>query len=151
MFTPDHESARAAEYSRALPAQRRHGLANRTPDGFIGPALQDHRAACPPPAGARSPALWGTRARLDELFGPHASIAAAEQQVHVPLPLAAHCLEVFPDHLRPGAESLRRAWTHDARAALERDLLEPDHPVQPLGDASMVVPSAYLEVVITRR
>src|SRR5689334_9956099 len=75
MFTPDQERA-AAELLRVCRRGGRIGLANWTPEGFIGQVFKTIGKHLPPPAGARSPALWGTRARLDELFGAHASITA---------------------------------------------------------------------------
>src|SRR5215208_2533807 len=67
MFTPDQERA-AAELLRVCKRGGRIGLANWTPEGFIGQLFKTIGRHVPPPAGAKSPALWGTRARLVELF-----------------------------------------------------------------------------------
>ena len=40
------------------------GLANWTPEGFIGQVFKTIGRTCRRPPGARSPALWGTRARI---------------------------------------------------------------------------------------
>ena len=71
MFTPNQDKA-AAELLRVCKPGGQIGLANWTPDGFIGQLFKTLGKYLPPPAGAKSPALWGTRARLTELFGPAA-------------------------------------------------------------------------------
>ena len=71
MFTPDQERA-ASELVRVCRRGGKIGLANWTPEGFIGQLFKTIGKYLPPPAGARSPALWGTRARIAELFEPHA-------------------------------------------------------------------------------
>ena len=44
-------------------------LASWTPDGFIGELFRTVAAHVPPPAGVRSPMLWGTEEHLESLFG----------------------------------------------------------------------------------
>ena len=56
------------------------GLANWTPDGFIGQLFKVIGKHVPPPAGVKSPALWGTRARLAELFEADASSIESAQR-----------------------------------------------------------------------
>ena len=70
MFTPDQERA-AAEMLRVCRHGGKIGLANWTPEGFIGQLFKTIGKHLPPPAGARSPAQWGTPARIGELFGAH--------------------------------------------------------------------------------
>ena len=79
MFTPDQDRA-AAEMARVCKRGGKIGLANWTPDGFIGQLFKTIGRHAPPPAGVKSPALWGTRARLAELFEPHASSIEAVQR-----------------------------------------------------------------------
>ena len=62
MFTPDQDRA-AAELVRVCKRGGKIGLANWTPEGFIGQLFKTIGKHLPPPAGAKSPALWGTRAR----------------------------------------------------------------------------------------
>ena len=79
MFTPDQERA-AAEMARVCRAGGRIGLANWTPEGFIGQLFKTIGKYVPPPAGVRSPALWGTRERIAELFEKDAALIASEKR-----------------------------------------------------------------------
>ena len=67
MFTPDQNKA-AAELMRVCKSGGRIGLANWTPEGFIGQVFKVLGRYLPPPAGVKSPALWGTREHLVRLF-----------------------------------------------------------------------------------
>ena len=68
MFTPNQEQA-AAELLRVCKSGGQIGLANWTPDGFIGQLFKILGKYLPPPPVTKSPMLWGTRTRLTELFG----------------------------------------------------------------------------------
>src|SRR3954464_6576305 len=72
MFTPNQDKA-ASELARVCKPGGRIGLANWTPQGFIGQLFKTIGRHLPPPAGVKSPALWGTPARLEEMFGSQAS------------------------------------------------------------------------------
>ena len=88
MFTPNQDRA-AAELLRVCRPKGKIGLANWTPEGFIGQVFKTLGKYLPPPAGAKSPALWGTRARLSEMFDAGAaSIKAESRLLQFPLPLA---------------------------------------------------------------
>src|SRR5690242_15054019 len=101
MFTPDQDRA-AEELIRVCKPGGRIGLANWTPDGFIGHVFKAIGKYVPPAAGVKSPALWGTRARLAELFGPHvAAIAAAPRMFAFRYRSPEHWLEVFRTYYGP--------------------------------------------------
>ena len=68
MFAPDHARA-AAELLRVCKPGGTIALASWTPDGFIGELFRTVAAHVPPPAGVRSPMLWGTEGHLRELLG----------------------------------------------------------------------------------
>jgi SAM-dependent methyltransferase len=149
MFVADHERA-AAELLRVCKPGGKVGLANWTPDGFIGQLFKTIGKHRPPPAGAKSPALWGTRARLEELFGAGArSIKAAERQFVFRYRSPEHWLEVFRNYYGPTLKAFA-ALDAPAQAALARDLLALIDQFNRSGDGTMVVPSEYLEVVVTR-
>ena len=149
MFAPDQDRA-AAEMIRVCKRGGKIGLANWTPDGFIGQLFKTIGKHVPPPAGAKSPALWGTRARIAELFEPHAtSIASAQRNFVFRYRSPAHWLEVFRTYYGPVLKTFA-ALEPAAQTALERDLLALIDRFNRSGDDSMVVPSEYLEIVVTR-
>jgi len=59
MFAPDQRRT-AREMMRVLRSGGRLGMANWTPEGFIGRLFRVIGRHVPPPAGLVSPALWGT-------------------------------------------------------------------------------------------
>ncbi len=150
MFTPRQEQA-AAELARVCRRGGKIGLANWTPDGFIGQLFRTIGAHVPPPAGARSPALWGTRARLDELFGAKAaSIQATSRDFVFRYRSPEHWVHMFATWYGPVLKAFA-ALDPDRQAALHRDLIALIGRFDRSGDATMVVPGEYLEVVVTLR
>ena len=88
MFTPDQERA-AAELIRVCRRGGKIGLANWTPEGFIGQLFKTIGKHVPPPAGAKSPALWGTRdAARRAVRAARGVDQVGAAQLRVPLPLA---------------------------------------------------------------
>lgn len=149
MFTPDHERA-AAELLRVCKPGGKIGLANWTPEGFIGQLFKTIGRHRPPPAGAKSPALWGTRPRLAELFEAKTrSVKAAERHFVFRYRSPEHWLDVFRNYYGPTLKAFA-ALDAPAQVALERDLLALIDQFNRSGDGTMVVPSEYLEVVVTR-
>ncbi|MGB3431377.1 class I SAM-dependent methyltransferase [Achromobacter sp.] len=150
MFTPDQDKA-AAEMVRVCRSGGKIGLANWTPDGFIGQVFKTIGKHLPPPAGIKSPALWGTRARIDEMFGPHASSIQAEPRNFVfRYRSPEHWLQVFKTYYGPLLKAFG-ALEPAAQAALTSDLMVQIDRYNRSGDGAMVVPSEYLEIVVTRR
>jgi ubiquinone/menaquinone biosynthesis C-methylase UbiE len=80
MFTPNQDKA-AAEMARVCKHGGKIGMANWTPDGFIGQLFKTLGKYLPPPAGAKSPAQWGTKTRLTELFEPATASIEAEPRM----------------------------------------------------------------------
>jgi ubiquinone/menaquinone biosynthesis C-methylase UbiE len=149
MFTPDQDRA-AAELIRVCARGGRIGLANWTPEGFIGQVFNTIGKHLPPPAGVRSPALWGRRARIAELFEPQAaSIKSAQRHFVFRYRSPEHWLHFFKTYYGPILKAFG-ALEPAAQSALQRDLLALVREFNRSGDDSMVVPSEYLEVVIVR-
>lgn len=149
MFTPDQERA-ASELIRVCKRGGSVGLANWTPDGFIGQMFKTIGKHVPPPSGARSPALWGSRARLDELFPKAvASIAATPRQFVFRYKSPDHWLEVFRTYYGPVLKTFA-ALDAVARDTLTDDLLALMERFNRADDGTVVVPSEYLEVIVTR-
>jgi ubiquinone/menaquinone biosynthesis C-methylase UbiE len=150
MFAPNQAQA-ASEMMRVCKRGGRIGLANWTPDGFIGQVFKTLGKYLPPPAGAKSPALWGTRAALDEMFGSQAgSIKAEPRFFNFRYKSAEHFLDVFKTYYGPVLKAFA-ALDAAAQQNLHNDLYALIVRMNKSGDATMVVPSEYLEVVITRK
>ena len=149
MFTPDQERA-AAELVRVCRHGGKIGLANWTPDGFIGQLFKTIGRYVPPPAGVRSPALWGTRGRLSELFEAHAaSVTSAQRHFVFRYRTPAHWVDIFRTWYGPVHKAFA-ALDRVQQEALERDLLALIGEFNRAKDGTMVVPSEYLQIVITR-
>jgi SAM-dependent methyltransferase len=150
MFTPDQDKA-AAELLRVCKPGGKIGLANWTPEGFIGQLFKTIGKHMPPPAGVKSPVLWGTGARITELFGAQACSIQLERRNFVfRYRSAQHWLDVFKTYYGPLLKTFG-ALEPQAQAALTDDLFALIKRFDRSGDKTMVVPSEYLEVVVTRR
>ena len=149
MFTPDQDRA-AAELLRVCRSGGKIGLANWTPDGFIGQLFKTIGKHLPPPAGVSSPALWGKRERLEELFGRKASSVQANRKHFVfRYRSPEHWLDVFKTFYGPVLKAFA-ALSPDAQDALQEYFLRLGAEFNRSGDGTMIVPSEYLEVVIVR-
>jgi SAM-dependent methyltransferase len=150
MFTPDQQKA-ADELVRVCKPGGRIGLANWTPESFIGQIFKTIGKYIPPPAGVKSPALWGTKARLDELFGGNArKIIATSRDFTFRYRSAEHFIEVFRTFYGPMNKAFA-ALEGEPQAAFLRDLMTLIESRNRSNDATLVLPSEYLEVVVERR
>jgi ubiquinone/menaquinone biosynthesis C-methylase UbiE len=150
MFTADQDKA-AAELLRVCKPHGKIGLANWTPDGFIGRLFKTLGKYLPPPAGVKSPAAWGTQARLNEMFGARTSeIIAPPRMFTFRYRSPQHWLEVFKAFYGPMLKAFA-ALDANAQAALTRDILALIGEFNRAGDGTMAVRSEYLEVVMTKR
>ena len=150
MFTPNQERA-AAELMRVCKYGGQIGLTNWSPDGFIGQLFKTLGKYLPPPPAAKSPMLWGTRARLTELFGSAATWIKAEPRIFNFRYLSdRHFVEVFKTYYGPVLKAFS-ALDVPQRTRLEKDLYELIARMNKAEDGTMVVPSEYLEVVLMKR
>jgi SAM-dependent methyltransferase len=149
MFAPNQAQV-ARELLRVVRPGGRIGLANWTPEGFIGELFRVIGAYVPPPAGVQPPASWGTEPRIVELFGAGADdIRCARRHFTFRYRSAAHWIETFrrfygPIHKAYATLDAARqeALTDNMTALLERRNVA--------GPGSLVIPGEYLEVVVTR-
>lgn len=150
MFTPDQEKA-ASELLRVCRNGGKIGLANWTPDSFIGNVFKTIGKYLPPPAGVKSPALWGSKARLVELFNSvPVTIDAHSKNFVMRYHSPEHWLEIFQTFYGPVLKAFA-ALDAAGQSGLRHDLLELIARFNRSGDSSMVVPSEYLEIVVTKR
>jgi SAM-dependent methyltransferase len=150
MFAPDQATA-AAELARVCHPGGRIGLANWTPEGFIGQLFKTLGRHLPPPAGVQSPSLWGVEAHLKSLFGARASsIAVTRRLFNFRYRSAAHFIDVFRTWYGPVHKAFA-ALPSDKASLLEHDLTALLNGLNRASAGSLIVPSEYLEIVITRR
>lgn len=150
MFTPNQERA-AAELARVCRSGGRIGLANWTPTSMIGEVFKTLCQYLPPPAGARSPALWGSEPHVRALFGERArSISAAPKHFVFRYRSPEHWLQVFRTYYGPMLKAFA-ALPPEKQQALEADLIALAKRHNRAHDATLVAPSEYLEIVVTRK
>jgi ubiquinone/menaquinone biosynthesis C-methylase UbiE len=147
MFTPNQEKA-AAELSRVVRKGGRIGLASWTPEGFIGQLFKTIGKHVPPPAGVKSPALWGTDTRLAELF-PGPQVKATKQIFNFRYKSAHHWLDIFKTYYGPTNRAFAALDTAK-QAMLQGDILDLLNRLNRGGKDTLIVPGEYLEAVVTK-
>jgi ubiquinone/menaquinone biosynthesis C-methylase UbiE len=149
MFTPNQDKA-ARELLRVCRPGGKIGLANWTPESFIGQMFRVLGKYVPPVAGVAPPSLWGTKARLDTLFGSQAVVATESRTFVFRYKSPAHWLEIFRDYYGPVLKAFA-SLNPESRKALEKDLYALLDQNNAAKDGTLVLPSEYLEVVITKK
>jgi ubiquinone/menaquinone biosynthesis C-methylase UbiE len=148
MFTPDQQKA-ASELKRVCRPGGKIGLANWTPESFIGRVFKTIGKYVPPAPGVKSPALWGTRAHLESLFGKVTNIGTTQKSFVFRYKSPQHWVEIFRTYYGPVLKAFA-AIDEKRRVELEKDLFALLAEVNIAKDGTLVAPSEYLEVVITR-
>jgi ubiquinone/menaquinone biosynthesis C-methylase UbiE len=149
MFAPDQERA-ARELHRVVRPGGVIGLANWTPEGFVGKMLTTVGKHVPPPPGVASPVYWGREERLRELFPDVRAMRTERREFIFRYESADHFVELFRRYYGP---------THKAFAALEapRQAILADELAalvvqfgRPTRSSAVAIRAEYLEVVIDR-
>jgi len=150
MFTPNHERS-AGELLRVCRPGGKIGLANWTPAGFIGKLFGVIGRHVPPPPALTPPSRWGVEDYLDKLFrGSASDIHTTPRDFVFRYKSAQHWIDVFRTWYGPvhkafaGLPPEKQQQLNDDLHALIRDF-------NTSGDSTAVIPSEYLEVVITKR
>jgi len=146
MFTPDQERA-ATELLRVCRPGGRIGLANWTPDGFVGQMFKVVGRYAPPPAGVRSPLEWGTEPRLAELIGANVrSLGVQRRHFVFRYRSAEHWVDVFRRYYGPIHKAFA-ALDDAGQVAFEHDLLTLANEHNTSQKGTLRIPSEYVEVV----
>lgn len=149
MFAP-HQAAAVAEMIRVCRAGGRIGMANWTPDGFIGQLFKTLGRHVPPPPGVMSPALWGSRPWLEDSFRASAkSIDVNERAFTFRYASPDQFIDVFRTYYGPVHKAFL-SLDPAGQLALERDLRDLITRFDRGADGTMRVPSVYAEVIVTR-
>ena len=149
MFTAQHDRA-ATEMLRVVRSGGKIGLANWTPEGFIGQLFKIIGSYIPTPAGLKSPALWGTEPYIVSLFGPRATdIRCVRRTFNFRYRSSAHWIQVFKDFYGPALKAFG-ALDEVRQKALARDITTLLERLNVAGPGSLIVPSEYLEVIVVK-
>ncbi len=149
MFALDQDRA-SAEMIRVCRRGGRVGVANWTPQGFIGELFKligSHAGS----DGANLAAFdWGTHGCLARLFGAYGRIESIVKNVAFRAATPAEWVGRFLTSYAPVLKSFAMLDANRQRA-LRGDLLELVARFNRAKNGAMVVDAEYLEVVITRR
>jgi ubiquinone/menaquinone biosynthesis C-methylase UbiE len=149
MFTPNQELA-ARELLRVCRPGGKIGLANWTPDSFIGNLFKTMGKYVPPAPGIKSPALWGTKDHLASLFNSGSTIVVQSKNFVFRYKSPDHWMDVFRNYYGPVAKAFA-AVSADSRIALAEDIYGLLDRFNIAKDGTLVAPSEYLEVVIVKK
>ena len=148
MFAPN-QAAAASEMMRVCKKGGKIGMANWTPDGFIGRLFRTLGGFVAPPAGVKSPALWGDEAWLNTTFADAHRILVETRSFNFRYKSPAHFIEIFRDLYGPVHKaflSLDADGQAGLAAAIEALIAE----FNTADDGSVSIPSAYVEIEITK-
>ncbi|MFN8541382.1 MAG: methyltransferase domain-containing protein [Thermomicrobiales bacterium] len=149
MFAPDHERV-ARELARVCRPGGTIGLTNWTPEGFLGDFFRTMGKHVPPPAGVRSPMLWGSEGHLRALFGDAIAELTVTRRMFV---FRQRSPRAWIDYFRTFYGPTLKAFASLDAAGQERLTADLEAMIQGhniADDGTMEVHAEYLEVVAVR-
>ena len=150
MFAPDQEKA-AAELVRVCRPGGKIGLASWTPEGMWGQLFKLHAQYLPPPPGVRPPPIWGTEARIGELFGGALRDLRLHKRKAVFRARSARAwFEFFRTWFGPMIAVLA-ALDAEGQERFANDILAELERVNRARDGTLVAEAEYLEVIAVKR
>ena len=150
MFAPDHAQV-ARELLRVCRPGGKIGMTNWTPEGYLGDFFRTMGQHVPPPAGVRSPMLWGSEAHLHTLFGDGVSELIVTRRMFV---WRQRSPRAWIDYFRTYYGPTLKAFASLDGAGQERLVADLEALIarhNAATDGTMVVNAEYLEVVAVRR
>lgn len=149
MFAPNHEQV-ASELVRVCKPGGRIGMANWTPDGFVGEQHRVLASYLPPPPGVRLPMLWGTEDHVRNLFGERVRDLRIERRAAQFRYLDARSFVSFMrSHFGPFT-MVFNALDANGQERLADDLRQMAERYNRSGNETILAPGDYIEVVATR-
>lgn len=148
MFAPDPPRA-AGELIRVVRPGGRIGLANWTPQGFVGQMFRIVGQHVPPPAGVPSPLQWGSDAGVEALLGADCDLHIERRTFVFRFRSAKHYFDTFQQFYGPAVQ----AWAalDDAgRTSLRSQLVALANDHNRNKDGALTMDAEYLEVVALR-
>ena len=150
MFAPDQPRA-AAELIRVTRPGGRIALASWTPESPVGAMFATIGSFAPPPPGLKSPMVWGSVERLDELFGDRVEwVSITKRTFDFCYRSAAHFSEWFRLYYGP-LNRLDASLDADGRTRFAAELADVAQRFNRAKDGTLLAASEYLEVVAIRR
>lgn len=147
-YAPNQERA-AAEMLRVCKKGGKIGLANWTPGGFVGQIFKTIGKYVPPAVAIKPASGWGTAFRLHELFRTAETIETNQRFFVFRSHSTERWLEVLSVHYGPLLRAMG-ALDETERVAALAELLDLANGSNQTEDGTMVIPSEYLEAVITK-
>jgi ubiquinone/menaquinone biosynthesis C-methylase UbiE len=141
MFAPDQRKT-ADELLRVCRPGGKIGLANWTPESYAGQILKTVAKYAPPtPSGFVPPVLWGTEARLSELFGDTAATIHITKRIfNFRFRSYSHADEINKKY-HPPTVKLYPSLDENTKVQFDRDIEQILRSFNQSGDDSLLLPS----------
>lgn len=148
MFAPDQAQA-AAEMIRVARPGGKIGMANWTPNGFIGRLFRVLGTFVTPPTGVKSPALWGQEAWLNTSFANAKAVQVNLHNFRFRYRSPEHFVDLFRELYGPVHKAflaLSAAKQDELAEAIKHLIAE----FNEAHDGTVSIPSEYAEVEIIK-
>ncbi len=149
MFTPNQQQS-AAELQRVVKSGGKIGMANWTPDSFIGLLFKTIGKHVPPPAGVSSPAQWGSRDWVEDTFGAECDIVSFRRKNFM---FRYRSAEHFLDYFRTFYGPMQKAFDaldNAGQEALRSDIMALIEKFDISTNDTLCISSEYAEITLRR-
>lgn len=140
----------ATELMRVCRSGGRVALANWTPRSFVGALFQTMAQYLPSPDGVYPATQWGSESWLNDAFSPSAEVIKMNlKNFNFRYRSAEHFIDYFRCWYGP-LHCAFNALDRENQLSLEQDIVTTIDLFNIATDGSMVVPSEYAEIIITK-